>query len=1021
MERQLFTEADKSRFIKTMFDKWSGSYDTLVFNMYDKALRNSDSPGERTEDMVHRAPPSCDTLIKVVNSGALDQYKIDWNRTGERETFKKLIFAYFDNQFRRTLKDLKKPNWKNFTAKVQDESLFSVIYEDDTWILFCPKTWEAAVWIDSVGCGGAGAKWCIGYAESSDYWIKYARGGSKFCCALNKKKWGHESELKYMLQLRASNPKGFKIAAWVQDDNPENCFYDDELSSYIDIDLSLDELVEKIDEALDNASAIRVLNYEEWFDDPYDFIVDPGEDGNVVGGVLYLIGFNRGSCRLLNIEALLKYCQNPEVLDTIYIAGNYEESTTKRIRSPYQGGEVSECGALIIVDAVFGKLHENSKTGTRKMPNIVFTNFELVAIRSAYVDERRFDRDSSISIAGSTHLVIDKVTLDIDTPAFGLNQSRFDSILNDIVYEYPTSGGFTCNRVIAQDIGYFRCSDSIKSVPKGLRVRVQDLNEQLAIHCDREDWVFVDFSRFEEIIDEDIDLGVYFDTKALASHNVIIMNLNAPNNELKVPFSCSDLDINIGFLNCNIGFARCKTKYDRACLSNLESQCRKRIIIEDENMNESKVLKKVHRLLTEASKERFIKPYFDEWIHDLNQAYDELGLPAEDWYEAPRNDEEIQKLISWCDTPSASGIDWNLLKSQFTNSDFAADYTEMKKLLIKYITYKKEGGSRKEKKSKRTSFSDESKYMVLPIENKNWLFVVPRTYEAAKYMDSAECGGQPARWCIGYEDSSQYWDEYTEDAENIFILAVKKQNAPDIICPEDYDAKDTKLNVTIPARKYMIQFKKSRPDIIKTGSGLIRHLKGWRPCDNQYDTLTGEALCRIFDILPTHFNKILEDLNEKREEIILDNTNISWQNLLDGKWDGKTNIDFEGRCFYDDLDLSEIFKKYPDSDAIITFSGCEISDLIVQDAGSPSKLMFSFEGCRIGTAYLHPLSGSPRGDTEVGFINCKIYEAQYSDLLEDFDEDDDPDGLLVSELWRRVYDNGSYSFTRTEIRDERYV
>ena len=110
-----------------------------------------------------------------------------------------------------------------------------------------------------------------------------------------------------------------------------------------------------------------------------------------------------------------------------------------------------------------------------------------------------------------------------------------------------------------------------------------------------------------------------------------------------------------------------------------------------------------------------------------------------------------------------------------------------------------------------------------------------------------------------------------------------------------------------------------------------------------------------------------------------------------------------------------------DSDAIITFSDCEISDLIVQDAGSPSKLMFSFEGCRIGTAYLHPLSGSPRGDTEVGFINCKIYEAQYSDILENFDEDDDPDGLLVSELWRRVYDNGSYSFTRTEIRDERYV
>lgn len=60
------------------------------------------------------------------------------------------------------------------------------------------------------------------------------------------------------------------------------------------------------------------------------------------------------------------------------------------------------------------------------------------------------------------------------------------------------------------------------------------------------------------------------------------------------------------------------------------------------------------------------------------------------------------------------------------------------------------------------------------LENNDYLFVVPLSYEAANVMDSYNCGGVGAKWCIGQDDTDEYWDIYTKGNESKFILAFNK-------------------------------------------------------------------------------------------------------------------------------------------------------------------------------------------------------------------------------------------------------
>ena len=58
--------------------------------------------------------------------------------------------------------------------------------------------------------------------------------------------------------------------------------------------------------------------------------------------------------------------------------------------------------------------------------------------------------------------------------------------------------------------------------------------------------------------------------------------------------------------------------------------------------------------------------------------------------------------------------------------------------------------------------------------NEMWDFYMPLSWEGGKIADSAKIGGQKAGWCIGWQESSRYFDGYRLKGTS-FVMAVKKE------------------------------------------------------------------------------------------------------------------------------------------------------------------------------------------------------------------------------------------------------
>lgn len=197
-------------------------------------------------------------------------------------------------------------------------------------------------------------------------------------------------------------------------------------------------------------------------------------------------------------------------------------------------------------------------------------------------------------------------------------------------------------------------------------------------------------------------------------------------------------------------------------------------------------------LLQEASKARFI-----------NQIWNKLEDNPENVMNMTRYKANLlpdaDTIIKWVDSGAANSF---LQKSNFNWQNFVAGKNDAKgvplyvELLNAYFDYKNAGGSRKEKHEyiKKNPYEvfkqsglkvissgeadPSADMMLLPeLENDKFIFVVPLTYEACKFMDSFRCGGQGAKWCLGYEDTDKYYQDYI-DKGYFFILAFSKQQTP---------------------------------------------------------------------------------------------------------------------------------------------------------------------------------------------------------------------------------------------------
>lgn len=59
------------------------------------------------------------------------------------------------------------------------------------------------------------------------------------------------------------------------------------------------------------------------------------------------------------------------------------------------------------------------------------------------------------------------------------------------------------------------------------------------------------------------------------------------------------------------------------------------------------------------------------------------------------------------------------------------------------------------------------------LENSEFVFVCPLTWRACIWLDSFECGGQGAKWCLGWKGNDMYWKNYTSQGD-LFVMALSK-------------------------------------------------------------------------------------------------------------------------------------------------------------------------------------------------------------------------------------------------------
>ena len=208
---QILTEASKARFINKA---------DLTDEEKDKYIK------------FFNAHPNLDNLVKWQDPNDVTREKLEaiYNRTVANSKEKKLS----KQKYRQALDN---GPAQLFLSRPND---FKIIDENDKFLFVQVLTYEGAKFCDSPECGGQGAKWCIGYEKTDEYWKSYTHDieipeeddeeglyddyengmyNNTFILAFNKDIHAPQNKLKYMLRLRIDDSSG---EAWPQDDDYNN-------------------------------------------------------------------------------------------------------------------------------------------------------------------------------------------------------------------------------------------------------------------------------------------------------------------------------------------------------------------------------------------------------------------------------------------------------------------------------------------------------------------------------------------------------------------------------------------------------------------------------------------------------------------------------------------------------------------------------------------------------------------------------------------------------------------------------
>lgn len=258
--------------------------------------------------------------------------------------------------------------------------------------------------------------------------------------------------------------------------------------------------------------------------------------------------------------------------------------------------------------------------------------------------------------------------------------------------------------------------------------------------------------------------------------------------------------------------------------------------------------------LTEANKQRFVDIIYSKFFYQdmMKTSHPDCPLPPN------------YKLLEWLNSSASDKyhIDWNLIRN--------GDFDEICRVFSCYYDYIEEGGSIKNKKfntklhpielfknaklhNKKVNFAASPKEvnketdLAYLCENDEFLFIYVLSHKGANWCNTFDCGGQGARWCIGYEQTSSYWLDYLRDGD-FFILAFDK---------DVYRKRSTETDTL----KYMIQLRRN---------STLRHTKAWLQTDESEDTIPATDFEVFFDITFDELNELLFDYDESIKKYELD-------------------------------------------------------------------------------------------------------------------------------------------------------
>lgn len=233
--------------------------------------------------------------------------------------------------------------------------------------------------------------------------------------------------------------------------------------------------------------------------------------------------------------------------------------------------------------------------------------------------------------------------------------------------------------------------------------------------------------------------------------------------------------------------------------------------LEDSNL--SLLIENISKLF-EADKSRFIKPLFAE--------YGNQGVFT------------LEQMLDFFKKHNEVKVDWN-------KKDKRELFFDLQSLMIqinKARDEKEEAKSNYKQTDAKELFKNRTDCKIIDeLENDDFIFVVPFSWECCKFLDSAECGGTGAKWCIGYEKEDSYWKKYTRDYKSFFVMAMRK----------NFKTEEDKNEI-----KYMVELAgvSSPNDYDDVGSSI------WNQQDDNFITSPNE--CKSF--LGHSFEELLKEI-----------------------------------------------------------------------------------------------------------------------------------------------------------------